>query len=867
MRLGKKLGMLWRRRKLEADLAEELRIHREMSAEASGRGVPVGPFGSEAYFLEESRSVWGFGWLDSFGQDIRYAFRGFRKTPLFALTVVGTIGVALGLNTTLFTLFNTYVLRTIAVRDPYSLYEVFWATKAFHPRVNLRAFHDLQKHNSVFRDVAATDFVMGPVDGRYGLGQIVSGNYFEMLRPGAFAGRLVESGDAVSPGGGAVMVLSYATWKNWYGGDLGVLGRKVMVRGHPFEIVGIANPAFTGSNEISWDFWIPLSMDAEVTPGPDLFGPSEPEKLRTLVRLRPGVSEAAAKAAVMVWAKAETVGLPADRQPTGVSILSRATPITFTGIGLLSVAPVFVAFGLVLAVACANVSNMMLARALARQREIGIRISLGAGRARLVRQLLTESVLLAGPAAVAGLVISQYTIRFAQWLMYTTLPAAFTKLVRVPPLNPDIRVFGFILAASFAATLIFGLIPAIQTTRSNLVQANRGDFGSEYRPTRLRNALVACQATICCLLLIYSAIMLRGQQRVIATNVGMRTRGVFDLLVTAKYRAAAVEQLAEQPGIEAVAGAWQAPIYGAMRNLTVIPSGSNGKVSILFNYVSPEYFSVLRIPILQGRGFTEEEARSGAAVAVISQVTAQRLWPGRQALGEMLTIEDRLPPRTDPDRRPPFGSARVIGIAPTVASGFIGNGMDPTCVYFPTTAATTKNNSLLVSVRGEKQAGKRLIEATLNAISAEATDQVNPLDEVLETMVYPFRVAFWIAGFLAGLALLLTVSGIYGVMSYVVSQRSKEIGIRMALGAGSATVVRMVVTQSVRMAGIGVAAGAALALIAAPVFAHQLEAIQPYDPLAFVLGSVLVIGASLGATLMPSRRAVQIDPVVALRCD
>jgi len=517
-------------------------------------------------------------------------------------------------------------------------------------------------------------------------------------------------------------------------------------------------------------------------------------------------------------------------------------------------------------VACANVSNMMLARALARQREIGIRVSLGAGRARLVRQLLTESLMLACPAALAGFAISQYTIRFAEWLMFATLPAAFSKLVRVPRLDPDFRVFLFILAASFAATVLFGLIPAIQTTRSNLVQANRGDFGSDHRPARLRNALVAGQAMVCCLLLIWSAILLRGRERVTTIDVGMRTRGVFDIRMQPKGRGAILEKLTALPGIEAVAGASWPPLYDPQPGMGVTPSGSRNQVIAGYDFVSPEYFQVLRIPLLQGRVYSREEAESQAPVVVISQATAKRFWPGRSALGETLTIAPP-PKNVRLSIWPGFASAVVIGVTRDAVNGFIGNGIDPTCLYFPTTAASPANNAMLVAVRGEKQAGRRLIESTLNTIEPGIVDQVNPLDEVLDTMIYPFRVVFWIGGFLAGLALLLTISGIYGVMSYVVNQRAKEIGIRVALGAGTAVVVRMVVTQSMRMAGIGGALGAGLALVVAPVFNHQLEAIQPYDPIAYLVGAALVLGSSLGAAAVPSRRAVRIDPVVTLRCD
>jgi predicted permease len=861
MRFWNKIRAFCQRRRNEANLAEEIRIHRQMAADA---GLDPAAFGSEAYFLEESRAVWQFAWLESLGQDVRYAVRGLRRAPLFALTVVGTVGVALGLNTTLFTVFDAYVLRTIAVRDPYSLYSISWTSRKWHYRVDWQNYRQLRRPNSAFSDVAASEFLYGPMDGRFGVGQMVSGNYFPMLQPGGFAGRLIGSEDATSPGAGAVMVLSFHAWQNWYGGSPDALGRKVLLRGQPFEIVGIAGPAFSGNGSILVDYWIPLTMDPLVFEGADLFGPAQPERLELLARLKPGVSQAAARAELWAWASAATEGLPPDQRANGVRMESNATAIHLTPEVIAVFSPIWLAFGLVLAAACANVSNMMLARALARQREIDIRVSLGAGRARLVRQLLTESLLLAAPAALAGFAISQAAIRFAQWLMFATLPAAFAKIVRLPALDPDARVFGFILAASFAATLIFGLVPALQTTRSSL---GRGGFANDYRPTRLRNLLVAAQAMVCCLLLIYSFVMLRSERLVAGLDIGMRTRGVFDVLTPAKHKAAAAERLAAQPGIEAVAGAWRAPLCGPLHHIAVIPAGRRNEVLAGYDFVSPQYFTVLRIPIVEGRAFSEEEARANAAVVVISQATAGRFWPGGTALGQTLSIPPIPPEDAGSTRVPQFRAARVIGIARDAASGFVGDGLDRTCLYFPTTRSAANNESLLVAVRGDKDAGRRLVDATVNLIAPDAAEQVNPLDEVLATMIYPFRVIIWIGGFLAGLALLLTVSGVYGVMSFAVSQRSREIGIRMALGANGPAVVRMVVAQAMRMAGIGALVGGGLALAVAPVFAHQIEVVRPYDVLAYLAGVGTVCAASLGAAAVPSRRAVRIDPVAALRCD
>jgi len=853
--MWKRLRVWTQRRRFEADLAEEVRIHRELAKECGRQ------FGPEALALENSRAVWGVGWMDTLRQDVRYALRSFRKSPAFALTVIGTIGLGLGLNTTMFTVFDAYVLKTVAVRDPHSLYNVWWKSSSGRWRASWRPFQDLRKQGIVFSDVAATEVLAAPLDGRFEWGALVSGNYFQMVQPGVLMGRLIEPEDAAVPGAGAVMVISYATWKNRYGGDPAILGRKVRLRNQPFEIIGVTSPSFSGLGEVPLDCWIPLSTHSLVNDGPDLFGPAQPDTLRLTARLKPGVTPETARAAVWTWASHINAGLPGDERVRSVKVMSAATAIALTPQTLVTFAPVFVAFGLVLAISCANVSNMMLARALARQREIGIRLSLGAGRPRLIRKLLTESLLLAAPAAAAGMAISQATIGCAQWLMMATVPAAFSKIIRVPQLAPNARVFLFMLAASVAATLVFGLIPAIQTTRTALVQANRGDFSSDHRPSRLRSILVTAQAAVCSLFLIYAGVMLRSELRVTAVDVGMRTAGVFDVRASARFHAQAEQKLAALPGIEA-ANVWRAPLYGELRQMGVIPGGGRNEFQAGYNFVSPEYFSVLRIPLVRGRFFTAEEARGQAAVAVISEATARKFWPGQDALGQSIAISSGRQKDERSDRLPSFCASQVIGIARDATNGFVANGVDSTCIYFPT-FGTVGNESLLVSVKGGKDSGKRLLEGALNGI----VDQINPMDEVLATMIYPFRVAFWITGFLAALALVLTVSGIYGVLSYLVSQRSKEIGVRLALGASAGAVVRMVVSQSMRMAGVGIALGVAFALMVAPLFAHQLQTMEPYDGAVYVAGAALVTLAALAAACFPCRRAAQIDPVITLRCD
>ncbi|HEV3201913.1 MAG TPA: ADOP family duplicated permease, partial [Bryobacteraceae bacterium] len=812
MKIWKRIRQWRRRKEFEAGLEEEIRFHREMAGSAA--------FGSVALTIEDSRAVWSFGWIESVIGDIRYALRGFRKSPGFALAVVGTIGAALGLNSTAFTVFNAFVLRPFAVHDPWALYDFTWLGKNWHDhRFTWAQYQDLVSRKSPFSDVIAMEALQADVGGRTLIGELVSGNYFTMLGAGVAEGRPLLPADAAVPGSGAVMVVSYNAWQNKFAADPGLVGKTVYLRGHAFSVVGIANPAFIGLEGLPGAFWIPISMETVVRDERDL--PAlHAERLKVVGRLQEGVPLEAARAGLLAWASGFGAGLPSEQRPARVILQSSATSVPLNRDTIWAFITVFTTFGLVLLIACANVSNMMLARALARQREIGIRVSLGAGRARLVRQLLTESMLLAAPAAVAGFACSRLTLAAARRVLFATVPAAFGRILMIPDLTPDWRVFGFILLASVIATLAFGLAPAIQTTRSRLVEANRGDFSSDYRPARLRSLLLATQVAVYSLLLICTAIVLRSQSRVTASTIGLDLNGVWDVKMPEKYQVRAVERLSAMPGVEAVAEAWLAPLYGSERHVALAPSGRNLTVLIGYNIVSSAYFPLFRIPILRGRGITDAESEAAAPVAVVSESAARRLWPGADAIGQTV----RIPPvdHKDPyfDRVPDFAEARVIGVAQDAVSGFLGNRADRegATVYFPTHRRAAHNDSILVRISGARSAARQRIAAALDGIAPSIYDMINPMDDVLALQIYPFQVAFWITGFLGGLALLMTVSGIYGVMSYLVNQRTKEIGIRLALGAAAGDVVWMVTRQSARLAFIGVTVGAALALGIAPVF-------------------------------------------------
>lgn len=845
------------------DLDRDIRHHIESEtqdniargmAPQDARSAALRRFGNISQIKEDTRAVWTWTWLESLAQDVRYATRSFFRAPAFALTVIGTIGLALGLNTTLFTIFNAYVLRPFAVHDPYSLYRVNWSTKneAFHP-FTPKEYDDFRRVDSVFADTIATSLLMTRAAGQQWVGEQVSGNYFQMLSV------QTELGRPLLPGDTNALVLSDAAWKNKFGSAPDIVGSKLSMLGSFYEVVGVLRPEFSGTSQMVADIWIPL-----ITAGPEAA-----VRVTVICRLKPDVSLKQTQASLMVWARQETADRPDNQHATGVKLESAATSIHLTAEILAVFAPILIAFGLVLVIACSNVANMMLARAMARQREIGVRLSLGAGRLRLVRQLLTESLLLALPAALVGLLVSQVAIRFTERLMFATAPPVWLQLIHFFSLETDFRVFLFILAAAVASTLFFGLAPAIQATRPGISYAARGDFSADVRPARLRNALVIGQVTVCVLLLICSGVLLRAGRKMQESDVGLVPENVLDVrFLRGKFDAKIPERLKREPGVETVATAWRAPLYGAFRWIPIATSASPDFVRVGYDFVSPEYFVALRIPMVRGRNFTDEESRSEAAVAIVSEKTAARFWPGEDPLGRTIRIKPDPDPRADGWKKTPgYGTAVIVGIARDVMSGGPIDGIDPTCFYFPTGPQGAKNESLLVRVSSQTDAMHRALDAAIASVSNDSATYIVPMDQALALQVYPFRASSWIASFLGGLALVLTLSGIYGVLSYLVSQRTKEIGIRMALGASTANVIRLVLAQSMKLAVVGIALGVVFALGVSRVFSSELAAINTFDLIAYGGGIVAALAAALAAAYFPSKRAAGVDPISAIRCD
>jgi predicted permease len=858
------------RNRAERELDAELSFHLEMETRKNlAAGMPPQEaaraarlhFGTDPSAVKDYvRDTRRISFVETLFHDIRYALRGFRRAPLFALTVIGTIAIGLGWNTAAFTLFNAAFLRPIDVRDPYSLYAFGWQDRSGEGSpVTWRQLDELRQQRPGLAGITAMLPLRTRMEGRFAGATLVDREFFPMLGVSAALGRTLLPEDNRSQDSSPVVVLSYATWQNRFSGAADVLGRKVLIHGHPFVVVGVMPDGFTGLGHGMPDLWAPLTMLASFEDMPNAFAPDALAPVILSGRLKPGESAEQAQAALTAWMRRLD---PA--QAPHATLMSLATLANLARRQLVGLLPVAIVFFLVLLSACANVANMMLARAMSRQREIGIRLSLGAGRSRLIRQLLVESILLAIPSAALAFAVSQVFIELGLRVASATVPSAFLDQAGMFSLSPDIHVFWFMVGAAIAVALMFGLVPAMQATRLNVMQAARGDFSSDFRPTRLRNTLVIAQVTVCGFLLICSGILLRRANHLESLDPGMRTRGVIEIYLHEKSRPRVMAALRSQPGVELLAASSDPPFDSVLPSISASGAPGVNLTRVPYHYISPEYFQVLDIPILRGRNFSAEEDR--VPVVILSESAARKLWPEQDPVDRSLSLI----PETGPVRggRPPqYRTLRVIGIARDTAVGALDNP-DRSALYLPTSVNDSRN-ALYVRVRDDAGKAVRDLSAVAEAADPGAIVDIHSLQDYLDAAIWSYRLTYWISAALGVIALLLTISGIYGVLSYVVAQRTKEIGIRMAMGASTRAVTGLVLAQCLRLAAIGIAIGSALALAAARVLSAFSAAItfDVFDRVAYLGAMAVVLAACLAAAFIPARRAARVDPITTLRYD
>jgi putative ABC transport system permease protein len=891
-RLVRKILLLWRRSRLERELDEEMRLHLDLKKEDHvAAGLPPGEarraaalrLGNPTLLMEDSRASWTFAAVETLARDLRYALRVLRRSPGFAATAVLTLAVGIGANTTIFTLFNAILLRPLPVADPGGMVRLY-RTERGGGRGNLLSYPEYayyREQNSVFSGLIAyrgEGMFVGPAaadaradqDAETIVAIVASANYFSVLGRTPALGRGFRPEEEVEAR--PVAVLSHGYWRRRFGADPNLVGKTLVLNNRPYTVVGIGPEGFGGLDLRDAEAWIPLGMFAELGRRTDR------DSLLVRGRLRTGVTLRQARTELQALAARVSALWPDTHRERGVTVSAASTLLAVDAFVASVLTPVFAAVALVLAIACCNVCNLSLARAGARRREVAVRLTLGASRTRLVRQLLTESAVLGFAGAACGLLISHWTLDTLYAAVASSIPPSWgTYAVSV---RPDLRVFGYTFALALGATVLFGLAPALQATRADLAAGLHGAAAGGARSSgRLRNTLVVAQLGGSLVLLVSAGLLARG---LAAAHPGFETAGIllpdpnlrvagYDPARAATFRRDLVARLRALPGVARIAVARTIPLDGGVRGVAARPEGAalapeDRPPRANYTVVSPEYFAALRIPIARGRVFTEEEAHNRARVVLVSEATARRLWPGQDPIGKRLDVGEPLTAAASGEAPAPFvPGATVVGVARDCRSVIVWQ-RDPTYLYLPLDYGTMDAGRFLVQVSGSAAAGApERVRAAVRALDPNVPLTVREMDEVVGLALLPFRAAAILSAALGVLALLVASVGVYGVTAYAVSRRTHEIGVRMALGARAGQVLGHLVGSGLRLVGAGLAAGLVASAAASRLISGVLFGVSPLDPPTFAAVALALTAVALAAIYVPARRATRLDPAAVLR--
>src|SRR5215813_2731959 len=860
--------------------------------------------------LRRSASAfWDALWLqpkrleDEMFQDLRYGARMLLKQPGFTLVAVITLALGIGVNTALFTVYDAFVLKPLPLKDPYSIanvtgYDREGKRNQFFSYLD---YLDYRDRNTMFAGLIVWNRFFAPFGAQAadvgdpsvlpanpGVGHLVSGNYFAVLGAEMALGRGFMPEEDRTPGAHPVLVLSHICWTRHFSCDPNIVGKTVRLAGLPFTIIGVTAPGFIGVTADSPQFWAPLMMRDQLV-GDGTRGrwltERKADSFALTGRLKPVVTPAQAQADMNVIAEQLARAYPDPQRKAFVGVSSGATFIQLDDRVKPLVPPLLAAVGLVLLIACVNVTNMLLARAAGRQREIAVRLALGAGRARLLRQLLTESVLLSGMSGAAGLLLAVWAIRLSYPLVLAQLPVSPAMLEQFSlDLSPDYRVFSFVLLVSLLAGIAAGLAPALQSSRPNLSEAlkNEGStFGAKLSQSRLRAALIVTQIAVCLTLLIAAGLLTRNLQKLQTIETGLVTNNTFTLNLSAQgaepsranelYNRLA-ERLRALPGVKSVARTQRPPFKGRQTTPITIAGQqqlANHSLQANYNFVSANYFQTFGLRLTRGRGFSAQEEQANTPVVVISESTARRFWPQENPIGQHIGIGAGAQ-QASADGAANFPQYEIIGLTNDTRQGVIWRP-DETWLYLPMpTARSNVSNAgqnLIVSAESDVRAVMRASQKEAAALDPGLFALISLVDDALDTQMIPFQDIALLAGALGLLALALASIGLYGVMAFIISQRTREIGIRMALGAQRRDVITLFLRQGGKLIAIGVLIGLAGGAAISSLLAIALVDISQFDPLAFGVAAAFMIGVALLACWLPARRATKVDPLIALRCE
>jgi putative ABC transport system permease protein len=813
--------------------------------------------------------------MDRLRQDLRHAFRQLRRSPAFAVLVVLTLALGIGANTAIFSVVDGVLLRPLPYPDADRVTYLGWDWGG-GPQGALTAykFEYWREHSEVLDAVATASTALMEIEVGDGTGDVqglrATEDFLRVLGTPPALGRDFLPGET-SPGGPLVAILGHDLWRERFGADPGVMGSTVRIDGAAHEVVGVLPPDFHYVPAPSWNgILVPWQLRADPRDGGHNYN--------VLARLSPGVAMPRARAdmeSVFQRYRRDHPDLASSPNERGVGFMTFQD--LYVGDLKRTLWVLLAAVGLVLLIACANVANLLLARATARRREIATRAALGADRARIVSQILTESMVVAAMAGVAGLLIGFWTLD----ILLAFLPQG---LPRMEEIGLDLRVLGFTFAVAVATGLAFGLAAAFPASRPQLTTSLRDGLpgGGSRGGLRVRRALVAGEVALSLVLLVGAGLLvtsflqLRGVEpgfnpsNLVTVGMGRAPEGYESGARVADLERQLTERIGALPGVQGVAAATNLPLQRGW-NIPIALEGrpGEGESAIEWRAVSPHYFSTLEIPVLRGRGFTDvERTPASAPVAIINESTAREYWPDADPIGQRVLIgyvdgESIFPDAPDPPRE-------IVGVVGDVREMGLDQPARRT-VYVPQAQAhpAMYGGMPQILIRADRPA------LTVAAVR-EALPEIDPrlrepsfstMDDVVAASIAQDRFNTLLLGSFAAVALLLTLVGIFGVVSYTVRQRTHEIGIRMALGAGGREVRGMIVAQGMRVVALGLVIGLAASFVLTRFLAGMLFGVEPADPITFAGVSALLVAVAFVANYVPAHRSTRIDPLLALRSE
>jgi predicted permease len=885
-----RLRSIWQADRVHDEIADEMRFHVEMRAEEyERRGMTpqeaheraAARFGPLVQMREKGYDVRGGGWLESFRQDVQYGMRMLRKDRGFAAVAVATLALGIGSTTAIFSLVNAVLLRPLPVSHPEALIALYSDHRGAEGvgDWSYPQYRELRDHCGIYAGVAAQSGLdlSVTIDDRAQLlwGNIVSENYFSVLGMKPALGRLFQPEDDRGPGADLIAVLSYDTWQQRFAADPHVAGRKIRINGHPFVVVGVAPPGFHGTRLMGYwaEMWVPLMAHAQVMPGSaDALRQPNNAWLLLIGRMPPTLTIGEAQARTATFARRlgdeqsgprrlqGAVAIPAGTQFDNPSWVPRDTIVFASRIGLSAAL-------MVLLVACSNVANLLVARASGRRKEIATRLALGATRGRLVQQMLTESVILAALACPAGLALA----RIAQTWSTAMVPPSPFRLGFAEAV--DSNVVWFAVAASAATALLFGLMPALRATRADVVPELKNETPTVAvgaRRVDLRSVLVVTQITFAAALLICGGLFLRSLSSARRIDVGFQRADrfvmSFDLSIAGYddargdvFERDVLRRVRALPGVAAASMVFPLPMdYESTSTAVFVAEKTEGPnretEPVWSSRADPGYFATMATAIVAGREFTAQDDSAAPAVVIVNEAMARRYWPGDNPLGREVRVGGRT------------GKAlRVVGVARDGKYVFLGERATP-AMWTALRQQYSPVVEIVVLASGDAAAVEPTVRAAIGRMDPNvAIFGAQSIEMYLKRALNLAETEAYIAATFGTVALLLSLLGLYGVISYSVTQRTREMGIRIALGARSHNVLWLVLRQTWWLSAVGVMAGTLLGFGLARGVASMLYEISADDPGVFATTPVVLIVVTLIAASIPALRAAQVDPLKALR--